>query len=237
MLGNRVKDAPPPAASATTPATEAAPPAASRPEGQWQLLVAAGAVVALLVAGFAWVYVSQSGGGGGTLDVTSLDGGTTASTTPVATPTTVDPTAAAPADQQAAAALVAAVRNDNQSRYGDPAAATAAGYRSATALSLRSARFGAVRYFVDPAQVDAAVDPNRPSGLMYRRTADGEQLVGVMFLGIAGQHLAHPAGALSVWYPTALRTKDGRAVEALPVWFGPGVTHPFALTWDGATAA
>ena len=125
----------------------------------------------------------------------------------------------------------------DSSSFDQIGAATSAGYRTATALSLRSLRVGGVRYEVKPAQIDGAVDPSRPGGLMYRRTATGYELVGELFLGVSGDGLAHPAGALAPWYPTALRTKRGATVEVLPVWSGAGVLHPFALTWDGATAA
>jgi hypothetical protein len=238
MLGNRITDA----GTGRTSSGQAGSGQAgfdqvdSQRESRWRIVIPVAALLVLLVAGFTWIHVSTSGGSGDTIDLSTLDSGAANSAAPSSsTPTTADPASASADEQGAAAALVSRARADSAG-YDEISAATAAGYRPATALSLRSLRSG-VRYEVDPADVNGRVDPSHPGGLMYRRTATGDQLVGVLFLGTSSDALADPAGILTTWYPTSLRTRSGTTVEVLPVWFGAGVSHPFAVTWDGATAS
>jgi hypothetical protein len=215
-----------------------APPAPDPPEdgsddGRGWVVGLAAALVFVLFVVFAWLYVHDGGTDSSTsIDLSHVDPNG-AGVSSASTPTTVAPSQASTADRAAADQLVRTARQA-AATYADPAATAAAGYR-ASARSLAGRRVGSVRYLIDPAHVDGRVDPSHPDGLMYERTADGEQLVGVLFLGVGSQHPAEPGGPLTPWYATALRTRGGAVVDVLPVWFGDGVVHPFALTWFGAT--
>jgi hypothetical protein len=215
-----------------------APPVPERPagrsgDGRGLVVGLAAALIFILVVVFAWLYVHEGGTDSSTsIDLSHVDPNG-AGVSSASTPTTVSPSQASTADRAAADQLVRTARQA-AATYADPAAAAAAGYR-ASARSLAGRRVGSVRYLIDPSPIHGRVDPSHPDGLMYERTTDGEQLVGVLFLGVASQHLADPAGPLTPWYATALRTRGGAVVDVLPVWFGDGVLHPFALTWFGAT--
>ncbi len=213
-----------------------------RSDRPWTILAVAAVVLILAASSAAWLVLAANSGSGDatTIDQASLtptssagSAGTTPSTD--ASPAAASTATTSAAEAQAAAALVSAARQ-GASAYPTPAAARAAGFRPAASLAATGEE-RAVGYEVRLTDVGGQVDPAHPNGLVYRRTADGLVPVGELFLGVSGQSLAHPAGSLAPWRATALRTRSGRAVEELAVWFGPGVTHPFAATWLGATAA
>jgi hypothetical protein len=241
MLGNRVLQVHPDGAAAPVAATGTPPGSAglgtrsSRRDRPWSIVASAAVLVVLLVGAFSWIYVDTRGSGGDVIDQSSLNA---APSVPRAAPSqsSAASASAAPSDQAAADALVAAARRDGAA-YASPAAATAAGYRPARALASPTIRSAGVRFEIRTDDIGGRVDPAHPDGLMYQTATGGDRLVGMVFLGVSGERLEQPAGALTPWYPTALRTKGGRVVEALPVWFGPGVDHPFARTWDGATTS
>jgi len=250
MLGNRVMTTAEPSTIGPSPEVDPAgarQPASSnarRParrsgrDRSWSILGSAVVVLVLAVSAATWVWI---GSGGATGDSTTIDqstlnaGGAAVGASPSTTvrSSTTASSSAGATSRQAGAALVDAARR-SAAAYPDPASARAAGFRSAATLGDGGGL--AVGYEVRLTEVNGAVDPAHPNGLIYRRTAAGDQPVGELFLGASGQPLAQPAPGLAIWRPTSLHTRAGDPVERLTVWFGPGVVDPFAATWAGALA-
>jgi hypothetical protein len=241
MLGNRVMSETVAQESERSPDLGVGEPSAHQAGRQvgrdrpWSILAFAGVVLVLLIGTVSWVVIDSGGGSDATtVDAASLAAPGAASATSSPSPTIAAPptSAASPADQRAAAQLVAAARQ-GASSYPTVASARAGGFRPAGALAVGDARL-AVGYEIRLTDVDGRVDAARPNGLVYRRTAGGEEPVGALFLGVEGQHLSEPAGSLATWRVTSLRSGSGQPIEVLAVWFGPGVVQPFAPTWAQA---
>ena len=104
--------------------------------------------------------------------------------------------AVATPEQRAAADRLLADTKASLTRYRDPAAAVAAGYKPGPVSDADP-----LLHFQNPANAHAILDPNRPQALVYARTAHGLLLVGAMYqMSRAGQWGPDPGGPLTQWH-------------------------------------
>jgi hypothetical protein len=102
---------------------------------------------------------------------------------------------ATPSQHEAAARLLSETRV-SITRYQDPAAAIAAGFKPGPASSAEP-----LRHFENKANADAILDPNHPQALVYAQTKHGLQLIGAMYqMKRAGQWGPDPGGPLTQWH-------------------------------------
>jgi len=104
--------------------------------------------------------------------------------------------AVAKPEQRAAAARLLADTKTSLTRYQDPAAAIAAGYKARPVSNADP-----LLHFQNQANAHAILDPNRPQALVYARTATGLRLVGAMYqMPAVGQWGPDPGGPLTQWH-------------------------------------
>ena len=104
--------------------------------------------------------------------------------------------AVATPEQLAAAARLLADTKASLTRYQDPAAAIAAGYKPGPVSNADP-----LLHFQNQANAHAILDPDRPQALVYARTATGLRLVGAMYqMPAVGQWGPDPGGALTQWH-------------------------------------
>jgi hypothetical protein len=104
--------------------------------------------------------------------------------------------AVATPEERVAAARLLADTSASITRYQDPAAAIAAGFKPGAVSSADP-----LRHFVNSANANAVLDPNRPQALVYAQTNHGLQLIGAMYqMQRAGQWGPDPGGPLTQWH-------------------------------------
>src|SRR5205823_1056953 len=102
----------------------------------------------------------------------------------------------ATAEQRERAAHLLADTRASITRYGDPAAAIAAGFKPGPAASAEP-----LRHFENAANAKIILDPNHPQALVYVQTKHGLQLIGAMYqMPRAGQWGPDPGGSLTQWH-------------------------------------
>ena len=102
----------------------------------------------------------------------------------------------ATAEQRERAAHLLADTRASITRYGDPAAAIAAGFKPGPASSAEP-----LRHFENAANAKIILDPNHPQALVYLQTKHGLQLIGAMYqMPRAGQWGPDPGGPLTQWH-------------------------------------
>jgi len=104
--------------------------------------------------------------------------------------------AVATPEQRAAADRLLADTKASLTRYQDPAAAVAAGYKPGPVSDADP-----LLHFQNQANAHAILDPDRPQALVYARTATGLRLVGAMYqMPQVGQWGPDPGGPLTQWH-------------------------------------
>jgi hypothetical protein len=104
--------------------------------------------------------------------------------------------AVATAEERRAAAKLLADTRASIARYQDPAAAVAAGFKPSPMSNADP-----LRHFVNAANANAVLDPNRPQAVVYAQTTHGLQLIGAMYqMKRAGQWGPDPGGPLTQWH-------------------------------------
>ena len=104
-------------------------------------------------------------------------------------------TTATPGQQAAAARLLAETRA-SLTRFQDPQAAMAAGYKPGPVSDAEP-----LMHFENKANAAVILDPNRPQDLVYLRTTHGLLLIGAMFqMPHIGQWGPDPGGPLTQWH-------------------------------------
>jgi len=138
-------------------------------------------------------------------------------------------------EERAAAARLLADTKASLTRYQDPAAAVAAGYKPGPVSDADP-----LLHFQNQANARAVLDPIRPQALVYARTPVGLKLVGAMYqMPRVGQWGPDPGGPLTQWHqhegicfsPLGFEFSFETPFWTCPVGSGSITTPPMLHVW------